>query len=58
MPHADYDDGLVPRLRDSQDGKRGLRRARCGFLACWQSCCSRMLAVSLPIRSENYFIGF
>jgi hypothetical protein len=47
MPHADYDDGLVPRLRDSQDGKGGYGApgadfSRVGSRAgpvCWQFRC-------------------
>jgi hypothetical protein len=42
--------GLGPRLRDSQDRKRELRRARCGFLACWQSRCSRPVGSFASIR--------
>jgi len=38
--------------------KEGLRRARCGFLACWRSCCSRLVGSFAGDQVRRLLIGF
>src|SRR5215469_5906981 len=58
MPHTDYDEWARSSPERFPGSKRGATARSVRILACWQSCCSRLVGSFAADQVRRLFIGF